>query len=84
MTVQELIESFTSAIESYGYVVMSEAIPGEEETYCQSLKLSLAHIIASQVVIEERYKTRGKSKRFLKILHETFPNPGFGIEPVAK
>lgn len=80
MSVERRIEQFVSVLESYGYVVISEPVRGKEEQFAEHLKLAYDRVIATTVVNETRYKTRGRSKRALANLHSALPNPAWGVE----
>lgn len=80
MTTQRIIDQLIAAIESYGYIVLSEPIVGSEEIYAESLRMAYAQIIAVTVKNQHRYGTHEKSKRGLSLLHTSLPNPAWGIE----
>lgn len=76
-------EQYIAKIERFGYVVMAEAIPGHEETFCVSLVEASERIDAVLATNANRYGFRGTSKRALEALHADLPSPGFGIELAA-
>lgn len=80
LSTNKQIELFVASIESYGYCVDATPIPGHEEQFRDSIKQAFACILATTVLIESKYKTRGRSRRALSILHTMLPEPAWGIE----
>lgn len=73
------IENVTDGFRNYGYAVNSQPVEGAEQAYYDDLRATLGKLEECATHIRKTYKTRGKSKRFLKIMHSFYPEPCWGV-----
>ena len=64
---------------AYGYFISSEPIPGQEALWLESLKEGVNVILEAAPAISRVYKTRGRSKRAIEIMHLYHEQPAWGI-----
>jgi predicted deacylase len=83
MATAEQILDLHSGFRSFGYALVAEQIEGEEELYVQTYRAVLSGLADSLSVINRQYRTRGKSKAALAILHTRRPEPAWGVEVSA-
>jgi len=68
------------AFAAYGYLVTANPIAGDEATFEQHLRDGFRQLESDFAALAKTYRTRGRSKRALDILHTRRPNPIWGVE----
>lgn len=69
----------------YGYCVTMTPVSGMEAEHAEELRRGLAKVEDAFHHVHKLYKTRGRSKRALTILHQDLPEPIWGVRvKVAK
>lgn len=75
----ETIEKVKDGYRALGYLVVSEWVPFHEREYLRELRRGLTMLEKTLRFVNERYRTRGRSKRAITMLHELMPEPIFGV-----
>lgn len=80
MPLENEILDLHSGFTAYGYVLAADPVEGEEALFISTYRNVLEGLSASMTVINRQYRTRGKSKAALDILHTRRPEPAWGVE----
>lgn len=64
----------------YGYCVTMTPVAGMEMEHAEELRRGLNKVEDVFHFVHKRYKTRGRSKRALQILHQELPEPIWGVK----
>jgi hypothetical protein len=83
MTAENQILDLHDGFRAYGYVLVAEPVEGEEAIFVATYRNVLEGLSDSIAVINRQYRTRGKSKVALGILHTRRPEPAWGVEVAA-
>lgn len=80
MSIEDQILDLHAGFRTYGYILVGEPIEGEEALFVANYRNVLEGLSAAISVINRQYKTRGKSRAALGILHTRRPEPSWGVE----
>jgi hypothetical protein len=84
MNMESEILDLHGGFRAYGYVLVAEPVEGEEALFVSTYRNVLQGLSDSITVINRQYRTRGKSKTALGILHTRRPEPAWGVELAAE
>lgn len=74
------IENIRAGFRSYGYRIISEPVPGQEQEWYSELRDGLNKLDVEAEAIHERAHCFALNERTLRILHTTLPQPCWGVE----
>ena len=78
------IDQVTELFRAHGYVVVSEPVSGSEELFADALWQGARKVEETVACHSRKYGYRGLSKKALAALHNSLPNPTWGVEVAGK
>jgi hypothetical protein len=76
------IEDATRGFEAYGYAVLAKPADGGEADFLRDLRAGLEKISSRADWLRRSHGCRSKSKRLLELLHDSLPEPCWGVQPL--